>query len=422
MPPSETITSEMASTIVIKPAGASSRAPEPVVRSEPFPEPLPDQSEYAPQTRVSQLALPSPAVATASPAAPPAAERAATASRSLLQAYAQGRDRSERAAPRRSFPDDWTGGAPAPGGRFDRTEPARAREARALRFVECRIDRDAFLDWMEYNRLEDPMTAWHHYFTETFGRPSPQGPAPRPFCVLDGDQERDPALLGYSYSDLPALRDAFAAQARPRHSGVIDIDGMQVRDLPARWQPGLCLGFNVLVMPVISVEAPERNDERDEDWFDERDDYRHGYERPPRRYGDGRRETRRETRFAVHVYRKQNPDITVKQASVRWLTRRFELAGAAEILNATTLLYEVRTRILRGRNGSDPRCYEAPIAWVRGDLRILDGDAFGPWLARGIGRNKAYGLGMLRLGPPHTTNRRPMSRTDEFRATTIGAL
>lgn len=56
----------------------------------------------------------------------------------------------------------------------------------------------------------------------------------------------------------------------------------------------------------------------------------------------------------------------------------------------------------RGRPGRGPRprvSLTRPAALLQGEMIIQDGDQFQALLARGIGRHRAFGFGMLLLKP-----------------------
>ena len=55
-----------------------------------------------------------------------------------------------------------------------------------------------------------------------------------------------------------------------------------------------------------------------------------------------------------------------------------------------------RTRAVRKRQS---RYSEGPDALMRGVLTVTDGQAFAELLARGVGRHRTYGYGMLLLRP-----------------------
>ena len=62
-----------------------------------------------------------------------------------------------------------------------------------------------------------------------------------------------------------------------------------------------------------------------------------------------------------------------------------------------------RTRVLRrDRSGGSerPRTVEGPDAVAVGTVTVTDPDRFAAALARGIGRHRSFGFGMLLLTPP----------------------
>ena len=80
-----------------------------------------------------------------------------------------------------------------------------------------------------------------------------------------------------------------------------------------------------------------------------------------------------------------------------WLREQFQRRGGAQLEKKASLKSFQRTRVIR-RRGSRP--IEGPDAIMSGTLTITDGDEFAELLARGIGRHRAYGYGMLLLRPP----------------------
>ena len=78
-----------------------------------------------------------------------------------------------------------------------------------------------------------------------------------------------------------------------------------------------------------------------------------------------------------------------------WLEEQIRRRGAQ--LDEVSLKSFQRTRIIR-RRGSRP--IEGPNAVMSGVLTVTDGEKFAKLLARGIGRHRAYGYGMLLLRPP----------------------
>ena len=88
---------------------------------------------------------------------------------------------------------------------------------------------------------------------------------------------------------------------------------------------------------------------------------------------------------------------TREQVYVDWLDKQFERHGGAALDKEVTKLVSFRrTRAVRKRHR---RYSEGPDALMRGELEVTDSGAFGKLLARGVGRHRAYGYGMLLLRP-----------------------
>lgn len=84
-----------------------------------------------------------------------------------------------------------------------------------------------------------------------------------------------------------------------------------------------------------------------------------------------------------------------------WLEGRLRQSGAA--LEAVSLDAFKRVILMtrdRSNGGKLNRQTEGPEATMSGILRIIDPTVFAAALARGIGRHRAFGFGMLLLAPP----------------------
>ena len=91
-----------------------------------------------------------------------------------------------------------------------------------------------------------------------------------------------------------------------------------------------------------------------------------------------------------------------------WLRRQF--SDAAELEHATLEAFRL-TRTFRRDRSRDLRLIPPsstkmkgaaghPDATFTGTLTVRDADAFAALLARGVGRHRAFGFGMLLLRPP----------------------
>ena len=85
---------------------------------------------------------------------------------------------------------------------------------------------------------------------------------------------------------------------------------------------------------------------------------------------------------------------TREEVYLDWLAKR--LSPAADLDRETSRLHKFQRRVVvRGGKRID-----GPDATILGTLTVQDPQAFADCLARGIGRHRAYGYGMLLLRPP----------------------
>ncbi len=211
----------------------------------------------------------------------------------------------------------------------------------------------------------DEGLALHHLLTETFGPGILQ-----PFRLMVAPRARQGTLYGYAVQDAEMLRVQARAAITPAAQHVLVLDHLRSCPRPTdTWRKGLRLGFDLRTRPVVrllrAIESAGGN-------------FRKGAEVDaflPQALGEG------ETRKREMVY-------------LDWLDAR--LGAAANVEHATTRLAAFRrSRVLRGG-----RAIEGPDATIHGTLAVKDPAAFAQLLARGVGRHRAYGYGMLLLRPP----------------------
>lgn len=218
-------------------------------------------------------------------------------------------------------------------------------------------------------RANDTGYLLHGHLNALFGDLLPQ-----PFHSIPsrGDVE----VLGYSQGDEAALRRQADTFAEPLVRG--SVKRLASKVMPATWRPGQRLGFEVRVCPVVRLSSAAG-------------DFKAGSEIDA---------------FLATCLRQGN-DVPVDRYEVYrlWLERRFE--GAARLLEMEIkqlgrrkLYRRHQGRRSDGKGGRRGRQLEHPEALLQGELEIVAADAFNDLLARGIGRHKAFGFGMLRLRPP----------------------
>ncbi|MDE0029940.1 MAG: type I-E CRISPR-associated protein Cas6/Cse3/CasE [Deltaproteobacteria bacterium] len=218
----------------------------------------------------------------------------------------------------------------------------------------------------------DEGRALHHLLDETFG-PG----ALRPFRLLVAARQTVGSLYGYCENEAESLREGARIHALPEHLRVLKLERLESKAMPDAWVEGRRLGFDVRVRPVRRLKndvagsqtALRRGAELDAFHVEA---LRRHPDKPDGMEQDG------QTRETVYL---------------DWLAERF--GSAAELdREATRLVRFQRLRVSRGNAGP-----EGPDATFHGALTVTDPEQFKTLLAKGVGRHRAYGFGMLLLRP-----------------------
>ena len=220
-------------------------------------------------------------------------------------------------------------------------------------------------------QASDVGDAMHGLLRAAFGDAAPQ-----PFRYLDERQ----GLLAYTTLDADALR-AQVALAEPLAAQTLGLGaterhaGYRLRPFPTRWPANHVLGFEVRVRPTVRTAKGER------DAF-------------------------------LHAVEQANGAPVERQAVyVQWLrehlapregSARQTWQGAVQILDDVHLAAFQRQQVVRRTQAVDGnarrgRTIDGPNGVLKGHLRVLDPTAFAHLLARGVGRHRAFGFGMLLL-------------------------
>lgn len=217
--------------------------------------------------------------------------------------------------------------------------------------------------------------------------------APQPFVLIDppGRRARPGAdsaaqILGYTTRDVADLRGHASAFAEPEVVAALGLDGLAAKAMPAVFATGTRLGFRTRIRPVV-----RRDRDGDRTKTREHDAYLAAVEGFAVENGVGTAPTTR-----GEVYRD-------------WLARQLA-AGGAEVERANLDAFRL-TRVGRRDRDGTLRQIPAPSrtmrgmaghpdATVTGTLVVRDPEAFAALLARGVGRHRAFGFGMLLLRPP----------------------
>lgn len=208
--------------------------------------------------------------------------------------------------------------------------------------------------------------ALHALFAAAFGEL-----APKPFRYLGGRQ----GLLAYTASALDDLR-LNASLATPDVARALGLDTLDARPFPTVWRTGQRLAFETRVRPVVRTK-------------------------------DGRERDA----FLQAVGEASTPEVATEQSSLArrqaiytdWLAKQLGVEGAAELGNASMESFALSRVLRRGgsrENGKRKSTHTAgPDVVFKGHLLIGDPEAFRRLLARGVGRHRAFGFGMLLLKP-----------------------
>lgn len=240
--------------------------------------------------------------------------------------------------------------------------------------------------------------------------------APKPWVLLPPGEGggRAGRILAYGDAPLQALLEHAAMFADPAFSAPLVLERAESRVMPVQFARGARLGFRVRVRPVIRIGKPlaghPRAAER-EGRSRERDAYLGRVAAVERAAATasagGRNVTRGESL----------PDDAVAPGRaacyLEWLDARLRDAGASIAraprepvpslaLGARVEAFRLTRLMARDRSGGGSRSRhpEGPDVAISGTLVVDDPDRFAAGLARGIGRFRAFGFGMLLLAPP----------------------
>lgn len=197
--------------------------------------------------------------------------------------------------------------------------------------------------------------------------------APAPFLREDLLHPKPSAgrhftVLGYAQAGAADLRGHAEAFADPAVFDVVNWnEGFAAKPMPSRWAVGRRLGFSVRCCPI-----KRRRGER----AGEVDAFLAAADHAP----EG-------TLDREHVYR-------------TWLSDHLERQGGARLVDASLDSFQLvsLTRRLQGPKRSRTRS-RRPSAVLSGHLEVRDTGAFNALLARGIGRHRTFGFGLLLLRP-----------------------
>ena len=256
-----------------------------------------------------------------------------------------------------------------------------------LHLTRLRPELRALARFAQDNRLPsaDPGYVWHLALRQAFA-----GDAPQPFRVFEPDADRRTdrhaclEILGYTDVDEGVLAERLADTSDPVRA-IFPRSGIASKRLPDAFTPSGIFGFSARVCPIVQTRSSDGKRSRELDAF-------------------------------LHATLGKPEDIQVDRTDVylNWFAERLA-AGGARLIDADLASFQLsgitrrkhaspqgRTATGNGPprrllSGGQRGAARRPDAVIEGHLEVTDPDAFGQLLARGVGRHRAFGYGLLLL-------------------------
>jgi CRISPR system Cascade subunit CasE len=193
--------------------------------------------------------------------------------------------------------------------------------------------------------------------------------APQPFAVLGGDPGRPLKVLGYGLADEASLRAVLETPREPLLAKLFAPDAIHSKAMPASFPLGAAYAFELRACPIVRTKRGDGSGSRELDVFLHR-----GLAAPDEPL----------SREAVYA---------------DWLRATLAEGGAG--VSGVAVHRLDQAPLVRRASGRARRLPGArrPDVTFRGTLTVTDPDLFAVLLARGVGRHRAFGYGMLLLRP-----------------------
>lgn len=236
-----------------------------------------------------------------------------------------------------------------------------------LHMIELRPDLAALLRFLHGQGLgtrggdEDLGYGVHAWLAAAFGEV-----APKPWRLFL-DARRPPRILGYCPYNAEGLRQRAREFADPGAFAVCPTDAIASRAMPA-WRPGRQLAFDLQCCPV----GRKAGSGIEKDLFLIRAD------------AAGKEALSRDTVYCD------------------WVRERLQREGAAAVTTIQLAGFRLirQARQAQGPAGQRERSHPVrPQALIRGELVVTNPEAFAGLVARGVGRHRSFGYGMVLLRP-----------------------
>lgn len=228
------------------------------------------------------------------------------------------------------------------------------------------FDLPSLYQWAENRKLP---TSDSGYLVHAALRAALGAMAPQPFAVTGG-RGRRLTVLGYGGHAEKELREALQAQEDPALGQALSPGGIAVKTMPDRWPKGERFAFRVSFCPVVRRTDPEgRRQEYDV--------------------------------FLSACRREPDRPLVREEVYLQWLAGQLGRDETAELVQGRIVSFRLVTPVRRRQGRNRPRRLRGrrPSVVTEGFLRVRDPGKFASLLARGVGRHRAFGYGMLLLRP-----------------------
>ncbi len=231
-----------------------------------------------------------------------------------------------------------------------------------LYMVELELDLEAiyrFLQSQNLNRSTDEDLGYglHAWISATFG-----SQAIKPFRLFSGDKRRIPRLIGYTSLTRLELLQYAQEFASPLALSVCNLESdLRSKLMPASWESGRVLGFRVIACPISRKDGVEK------------DVFLRAIDQSP-----------------------QTDSLNREQIYSEWLHR--QLNSAVSHVSTQLEAFQLVSHLRKGISKKPSRLIRPRVEFT-GTLKVGDSETFSKILARGIGRHRSFGYGMLLLSP-----------------------
>ncbi|MFN7952852.1 MAG: type I-E CRISPR-associated protein Cas6/Cse3/CasE [bacterium] len=205
----------------------------------------------------------------------------------------------------------------------------------------------------------------HCAMGEIFGDDSPS-----PFAIT-GAKGRHQEVLAYSSLGASELRLGAERYAAPEAHACCDWEAFAAKPMPGDWHQGERLGFGLRACPVVRMASA----------------------------GTHHRKGAEVDAFLARCWAEPEGSRVDRETVYRdWLSSQLDRHGGAT-LRACQVRGFQRSRLLRRSHGGDRRSHfvERTAVDFQGEIEVRDPAQFGALLARGVGRHRGFGFGMLLL-------------------------